>query len=523
MKRNYPLTTNKNRFWMIGLLITVLTISCGVLELRIEPGQENRESTAPENQAPLVNPPSNQPADQQTGQQSGQQTRKGENGLNLTGPWLVFITGENNQRSQIWAANPDGSAMIVLADDALIGGNWEPYLKPQISPNGRFIAYIELQETPLRAFLHIIELPSGTNNRIVMLYDETQIGIQPDILDAILYQASSLAWSPDGSMLAFVGALEGGTADLFLQVPAEQSVSHINQAPGQTYMPVWSADGKYILHTATSLFHQGEGFSPYMFAPDGLWVSDANRDTTLPVPWPFGAEPEYIKYSAWHDSTFFFFGNGSPCEDSNGCWLDVVNGDKGSFPFPIIEYAISPNTGNLLATSFNTTMPSEDAGTYLFTPENPAGTRLFTEELDDIQWLGQAGVFAGRVITVPELKLMYISADGEVRNTLEWGVPGEYMNLAASPDSSRSAWYRFVDTFETGLWLGKEGTGMLELRPVYDGKVHNAAWSPDSQWLFFTVDDFSPSPTDDTQGLYLANQDGENVQNLFAISPENFI
>ncbi|MEJ2512384.1 MAG: hypothetical protein P8Y72_12395, partial [Anaerolineales bacterium] len=134
MKRNYPLTREKNRFWMIGLLITIMTISCGVLELRIEPAQQNRDLGAPDNQAPPLNPSSTQPADQQTGQQSEQEARKGENGLNPTGPWLVFITGENLQRNQIWAANPDGSDMIVLADDALISGTRAPWLMPQISP-----------------------------------------------------------------------------------------------------------------------------------------------------------------------------------------------------------------------------------------------------------------------------------------------------------------------------------------------------------------------------------------------------
>ena len=523
MKRNYPLTREKNRFWMIGLLITIMTISCGVLELRIEPAKQNRDLGAPDNQAPPLNPSSTQPAGQQTGQQSEQEARKGENGLNPTGPWLVFITGENLQRNQIWAANPDGSDMIVLADDALISGTRAPWLMPQISPNGRYIAYIELQESPLQAFLHIIELPSGSNKKIVMLYDETQIGFHQDILDTILYQASSLAWSPDGRTLAFIGALEGGTADLFIHIPDEQSVARLSDGPSQAYMPVWSADGKNILHTATSLFHRGEGYSPYMFTPDGLWTYQVDRGTIASIPWPFGSEPEYITYSPWHDSTFIFSGNGSPCEDSNGCWLDVVSGDKGSFPFPIIVYAISQDTGSLLATFFNTTMPSDDAGTYLFTPENPTGTRLFTEELENIQWLEKAGVFAGRVFTVPELRLLYISPSGEVVDTLEWGVPGEYMNLAASPDSSRTAWYRYVDAFETGLWLGLEGTGMLELRPIFDGAVHDAVWSPDSNWLFFVVDAYTGQQADTAQGLFVVDRDGQNPQHLFGIPVDNYL
>ena len=124
---------------------------------------------------------------------------------------------------------------------------------------------------------------------------------------------------------------------------------------------------------------------------------------------------------------------------------------------------------------------------------------------------------------MPELRLLYISPSGEVVDSLEWGVPGEYMNLAASPDSSRTAWYRYVDTFETGLWLGLEGTGMLELRPIFDGAVHDAVWSPDSNWLFFVVDAYTGQQADTAQGLFVVDRDGQSPQHLFGIPGDNYL
>jgi hypothetical protein len=189
----------------------------------------------------------------------------------------------------------------------------------------------------------------------------------------------------------------------------------------------------------------------------------------------------------------------------------------------MIEYAISP-TNSLLATSFNTTMPSDDAGTYLFTPENPGGRRLFAEELENIQWLKRAGLFAGRVITVPDLRLLQISASGELVKTLEWDVPGEYMELAASPDGRTAAWYRWVaEPFETGLWLGKEGNGMLELKPVFTSAVHGAVWTPDGDKLFFVVDAYNAAQADTAEGLYVVNGDGEGLNHLFVIPAENYL
>ena len=524
MRQNYPLSTKKNHFWMVGLVIVLVTISCGVLEVGLE---ENHLTPLPPEftgDIPTPNPALNNQNNQQTGQINGQLVQKGENGLTVNGPWLVFMTGGDSHQTQIWAANKDGSNPIVLASNAFVVSTRKGYtnLKPAVSPNGNYLAYIEVEESPLRAYLRIVHLPSTENRRIVMLYDETVLGNSEDILDVILYQASSLAWSPDGQTLAFIGALEGGKAELFLHSPSEQSISQVSRTDFQMYMPVWSQDSQSILVTATSEFHLGEGFSPFMFTPDGLWAYNVKQATLEPIDWPFGDEPAYIQYAPWFGSTFHFSGNGSPCDTLNGCWLDILTGEKGNFPFPIGIYDISPQTGNMIATSFNPTMPSDEAGTYLFTPENRSGIRLFSDELLNIQWLERSGVFSARVSTVPELRLIQISYDGEVIKTLEWGVPGEYMELATSPDSSRAAWYRYVDAFNTGLWLGLQTNGKLELRQVYSGSVHDAIWTPSGESLFFVVDAFNPNPAEN-QGLFMVDSDGGNLTQLFAIPPEDFL
>jgi hypothetical protein len=524
MKPNYPLSTKKNHFWVIGLVIVLVTISCGVLELGVE--QNDLTPLPPEFTDDILtpNPALDNQTNQQNNQMNNQQTKKGENGLTVNGPWLVFMTGGESRQSQIWAANKDGSNPIVLASNAFVVGarNYSSNLKPAVSPNGNYVAYIEVEELPLRAYLRIVHLPSTENRRVVMLYDETTLGNSEDILDVILYQESSLAWSPDGQTLAFIGALEGGKAELFLHSPSEQSVTRASETPFQMYMPVWSQDSQSILVTATSEFHRGEGYSTYLFRPDGLWSYNLKRATLEPIDWPFGDEPAYIRYTAWFGSTFHFFGTGSPCDTSNGCWLDILTGEKGNFPFPIVVYDISPQTGSMLATSFNTTLPSDEAGTYLFTPDNPSGVRLFSDELENIQWLERSGVFTGRSTTVPELKLLHISHLGEVVKSIEWGVPGEYMELASSPDSSEAAWYRYVDAFNTGLWLGLQSNGTLELRPVYSGPVHDAVWTPSGESLLFIVDAFSPKTTEN-QGLFMADSEGGNLIQLFSIPPEDFL
>jgi len=512
----YQKPTNRPTLvWIfISLMIAIISLSCGLLEVKLESTGSNSTHRPVEG-----SPPANTPTI--TLDDRPINTTQAKKQLNPFGPWMVFVTGDGSHYAEIWAANPDGTAITQLADDAFIGGYRGDYLFPRISPNGRFIAYVKVVGPPLQAFLHVIDLSTRENNRTVQLYDETYLAESQEIKDVILFQANSLAWTPDGQTLAFIGAMEGGTADIYLHEPAERSVSHLGVIPGEAYLPVWSQDGTTLLYTATSEFHQGEGYSPYMFTPQGLWTLDRTTYENMPVPWPYGSQPEFIKYFPWFGSTFIFFGQGSPCEDANGCWLDTQSGERGNFPFPVIEYAISPQDGSLLATSFNTTLPSDSAGTYLFTPDNPSGRRVADFELDNLQWLAQAGVFTGQDTTVPELQSVFISPAGEVLKTLHWDQHPDYMEYSASPNGAHSTWYRNIDLFETGLWIGDNASQSLQ--PVTDFPVNEAIWSPDSQSVFFTVDEFNPLPGADNQGLYRVDQEGQHMEYLFPIPAENFI
>lgn len=499
----------------VGIVLAGLTLSCAELDISIEPNHPTPPADSQSTPSDSATPA--QPRPTLTGTAAAQILDH----LSPEGPWLVFVTGDGSNTAAVWAANPDGSALTPLTDKAFIGGYRGNYLLPQISPNGQYLAYIEVTEGPMQAFLQIIDLATGVDKRTVNLYDSTYLGDSQEILDVLLYQASSLAWSPDGNTLAFIGAMEGGIANLYLHEPAESTVSQARQSGVEAYMPVWSADGSTVLYTSTRLFHEGEGFSPFMFAPEGLWALDGGTFNISDVPWPYGDQPAYIQYAPWYGSAYIFFGQGAPCETENGCWLDVRTGERGDFPFSFVEYAISPENNTLLAIYFNTTMPTDAAGTYLFTPQNPTGSQIGTFELDNLQWLPGAGVFTGQVTTVPALQSVQIAPDGTVERTLEWGGMPDYIEMAASPDGEQTAWYRFVDQYEVGLWLGQNRTQTLT--QVSASKVHDALWTPDSQQLYFTIDDFNALPEDGTQGLYLVDKDGTNFQHLFPMPAENFI
>ena len=94
-----------------------------------------------------------------------------------------------------------------------------------------------------------------------------------------------VAWQPgDGRLLAFIGASNGPTADLYLYDTQTREITQLTDGPSQAVLPVWSPDGQYILHLGAKL-------------GAALRWSDYWRQ---PVRWSLGgARPRTVKWSAY--------------------------------------------------------------------------------------------------------------------------------------------------------------------------------------------------------------------------------
>src|SRR3990170_5053851 len=82
---------------------------------------------------------------------------------------------------------------------------------------------------------------------------------------------SAGVWSKDGRRLAFVGATDGPSSDLYLYSSTTGQIARLTDGPTETVSPVWSPDERYILHgSATDLNFNasGEGYSM-----TGVWAA----------------------------------------------------------------------------------------------------------------------------------------------------------------------------------------------------------------------------------------------------------
>jgi hypothetical protein len=196
-------------------------------------------------------------------------------GLIPAGMRFVFL-----RDGTLWSEPSDGSVQVVrlTPQKVTVATNWvvQPALPGRAA--GDMLAYIDLQQ----GFVHLIR-SDGQSDKVIP-QALLKAGVQPasvwdtEIGSAIL---SSLSWSKDGSMLAFVSNARGvGQLDLYIYstvtgevhsipVPLKGSVSH----------PVWSPDSVRI---AFELVHDGEvGILDYNIQNHGVLVITAAVNTKL--------------------------------------------------------------------------------------------------------------------------------------------------------------------------------------------------------------------------------------------------
>jgi hypothetical protein len=196
-------------------------------------------------------------------------------GMNAKGPWILLST-ENGLR----AMNEDGSGLTQLTQEVILAPS---NLKAAISNSNPHVAYITTSDpVNLQGLsLNILTLPEGKVETITPL-TSPENEPQPDheMCDP-KYEAAravtignSVAWSPDGTQLAFIGSLQGDSADVYVYSLADKSITRLSEEPGQAYDLHGAPGGKNVVYFSATCFGTGVGF-----AMEGAWAvrpSDAS-------------------------------------------------------------------------------------------------------------------------------------------------------------------------------------------------------------------------------------------------------
>ncbi|HET9794111.1 MAG TPA: protein kinase, partial [Thermoanaerobaculia bacterium] len=116
------------------------------------------------------------------------------------GRWIVYWSG-NAEKRGVWKIHPDGTGAVRLLEADAVGTD--------LSPDGRYVLYVEQDRTGLRNTVHIVDIATGR---------ETPFRIEvPYTVDApgIIYGRAR--WARNGKTVYYVGQDRTGLTGVFAQ------------------------------------------------------------------------------------------------------------------------------------------------------------------------------------------------------------------------------------------------------------------------------------------------------------------
>ncbi len=416
--------------------------------------------------------------------------------LSKEGPWWIFSTEQG-----LWAVNPDGTGLKRVSSQ-----EFKPPFNRQIviAPRGGSVAFINGRDWMFDVTLRIIQLPYPTmitEKPLTSEQSEPSGDAMPGdaSVEAVraMIDIQSMAFSPDGEYLAFMGAINGRSSDLYVYSMQAMAETQLTDGPSQGIKPVWSPDGKYIVHAGVSSLGTGAGYGM-----EGFWAAWADDSDIITLFDPSGTGDQVV--IGWVDDRTFV----------------VYSWDAGCGPHDLRTFNIETKESHVLWDSTFQTIafhpeeavailgvnyesefcnPDNDLGLYYVPSNGNLPFRILDEEINQAIWSDEAQLF----LVDTEFGIIAVDSLGQY---IDLDVPAGSSSLpVAAPNTRDLAW------IGDGLWIGPL-LGSIENPPIkfFNQHTYNATWDPRGEYVLF----FSDS------GLYVA-QKPEYIPILIAEGLDN--
>ena len=389
--------------------------------------------------------------------------------LSDDGPWWIFSDPEG-----LFAINPDGSGLTQFYYGP-INSPWSRQIL--VSNSGGHLAYLIGESYD--ATLKITHFPWRT-----LVTEKPLLSFNSDLdMDAMraIVEFQSMAFSPDGRFLAFMGAIDGPTSDLYLFSLETFETIQLTDGPSQAYQPVWSPDGKYIVHTGVSTFGTGAGSSL-----TGIWAYVVENADAISLYDPSGSGSE--KIIGWVDNqTFVVHSWDMSCGAHNLRTFNIETKESTTLwaeSFRSIAFDQSSAVA-LLSSNDGECSPDGGAGIYIVPADGNAPYRIVEDTGPQVIWSQDVNLF----LVSGEFGPMAVDSRGQF---IDLDMPqGAQVFPAVAPGSRDLAWPG------ESLWIGSL-LGSIDNPPkeIFNEPVYTVTWVPDGQSVIFFAD----------SGLYIAHQ-----------------
>jgi hypothetical protein len=386
--------------------------------------------------------------------------------------WLLVNTGQG-----LYSVRPDGSDGAYRISGRLI----VPLPLPEaLSPADGLLAYLTTSDdsAPFGNYpgltLNVISLLGvGAPAAIPLTSPATEPGDEypSDILRAMTEQPD-FAWSPEGGRLAFSGAQDGPSADLYEYYRAGGRIVRLTDGPDQAYAPHWSPDGRWIVHAAAAGFGTGAGISV-----TGMYAARADDGGVVklyPLPEHSGGE-DLVGWLGPHTAvTQSWFITCGPAD------LRAADPDvplmSSIFQGCVSAAAVAPERGVVLFAQSPSTAPFDEnprPGLWIYASSGAGWTqkRLSGADIREIRWSEGSGAF---LALSADRQILEIAPSGLIRVLAE----NRTRIPMVSPDG------RYWADSGAGLSIGAYGR---EPERIFEGEVSpgQLIFSPAGDALFF--------------------------------------
>ena len=394
--------------------------------------------------SPVVEPPVNNPVK-----------------LAAVGPWLLIETDQG-----LWAANADGSGLTQLTDVDY----WDWHLQEAVQPGGNQVVFLSpaTYDDFHRMTLNLLSLPDGNITKITDLTspeteayaDLAREDVSFEGLRAVKHK--DYAWSPDGTRLAFVGLMDGPTAEIYLYDTKSGEIQRVSTDNDQNYSPSWSPDGNSLLYFTTHGFGTGATFET-----TGIWLAsgDGTNVTMLNVP-----ESGIDELVGWLDARTAVLKT----------WTSGGFGKLRLFDIITTDTIMLSEDGILCAEADSVrgaAMFAKTSGLYLVTVEDRTPVLVSQEEVGDIYPVDPGEYFFSVYFNNGSLATFGTSEMDHLVSPVE-----------ADSDKLEVAMYAWIwgwtneDDSQPGVWITGPG---IEIGQIFYEKARLPIWDEDNNLFFF--------------------------------------